>query len=95
MASKELVIDKDYFIDMKNYLENESRNLETQLSLYIAILENASSAGLISGETAVKLRMYLHNAKKLKGKLQPAATDAVKALHNLLLKASTENDRKM
>ncbi len=95
MASNDLIIDKDYFIEMKNYLESEGKLLDSQLSVYISILENASKSGLISGMSAARLKIYVHNAKRLKGKFKPAADDAVKAMRDLLETASKENDRKM
>lgn len=65
MASNNLIIDDDYCTAMGTYFEQQGEAMDKLIADYIAILKDAKSKGIVSGDVANALTSYISYVEKL------------------------------
>lgn len=65
MQDTELVIDEEYINGMAEYFEKQGKQLQNIANCYIAEMRKVVEGGIVRGETAESLRVFLQYAEKL------------------------------
>ena len=66
MTKNELIIDDDYCNELGNLIKARGAHVEYTLTEYIKIMEDIKNSGIISGDVADALQLYIEYTSRLK-----------------------------
>lgn len=66
----DIIIDEEYIQEMQNFSKVQGSRFEGILTEYIAVMNELNVEGIVKGQTAETLKMFIETAKSLQGKVQ-------------------------
>lgn len=66
----DIIIEDEYIQEMRNFSKLQGSRFEAVLTEYIAIMHKLNAEGIVRGETADILKMFIETVMSFKGQVQ-------------------------
>lgn len=66
----DIIIEDEYIQEMRDFSKLQGSRFETVLTEYIAVMYKLNAEGIVRGETADILKMFIETVMSLKGQVQ-------------------------
>ena len=66
----DIIIEDEYIEEMQSFSKVQASRFEVTLTEYMAVMSTLNAEGIVKGQTADALKMFIETAKSLKGKVQ-------------------------
>lgn len=84
MASNDLIIDDDFCESMGAYLVKKGEEMDQMIDSYISILQDVRDEGIVSGDVATSLSLYISYASQLKRQIGTILYDVKYKIYSFL-----------
>ena len=91
MANNELIIDDDYCTKMGTYFEQQGEAMDELIVEYIAILKDVKGKGIVSGDVANTLTLYISYVEKLNKQIGKVSKSTKTQISKFLARVDLED----
>ena len=82
----DIVICDEFVNKTGTWIAEETKKMETALDIYLNIMQDISATGIIEGDTAEALKLFISTAEILKGKFSNMGQCTEQACKNFISK---------